>query len=123
MEKLIYRTFSWPQNPDKLRHSYVREPVYTKDEEGNTVFSGMGPGKCVITGSGAFIGDAAYSSFRNLLALFEDGECGYFYDPTWGVYNAYLTGLELTQEPRSDYVAYTFEFTRANADGSIPDSP
>lgn len=120
MTNLIFRTFPFPQNPEKLKHNYVREPVYTKDENGNTVFSGMGEGKCTITGEGAFFGDTAYASFRKLLALFEEGSCGTLHDPTWGVYNVYLTGLELTQEPRSDYVSYRFEFTRADASGAIP---
>lgn len=120
MEKLVFRTFTWPQNPDKLQHSYVREPVYTKDVEGNAVFSGMGAGKCTITGSGAFFGDGAYDSFRALMALFEEGACGDLKDPTWGAYTVYLTELELTQEPKSDYVAYRFTFTRADADGAIP---
>lgn len=121
MEKLIYKTFSWPQNPDALQHSYVREPVYVKDDNGNTVFSGMGAGKLKITGSGVFFGTSAYADFRKLIALFEDGSSGTLYDPTWGNYNAYLTELELTQEPKSNYVAYRFEFTRADANGAIPD--
>lgn len=120
MNQMIFESFAFPQNPDKLQHSYSRVPVYTKNEAGEQVFSGMGTGKCVITGSGAFTGENAYSSFRKLLALFEAGACGTLYDPTWGVYKGYLTGLELTQEPRSNYVAYRFEFTRADAGGEIP---
>lgn len=120
MEKLIFRTFSWPQNPESLQHNYVRQPVYTKDDSGNWVFSGMGEAMLTITGSGAFFGSGAYSDFRKLIALFEDGGCGSLHDPTWGVYNVYLTELELTQQPRSDYVAYRFTFTRANSAGAIP---
>lgn len=120
MQKLIFKTFMWPQNPRTLRHNYLREPVYVKDDAGNTVFSGMGAGKCTITGSGAFFGASAYSDFRKLMALFEEGGSGTLSDPTWGNYNVYLTELELEQEPRSDYVAYRFTFTRADADGAIP---
>lgn len=120
MTQMIFETFAFPQNPDKLQHSYSREPIYTKNEDGEQVFSGMGAGRCVITGSGAFTGDHAYDSFRNFLELFEAGTCGTLYDPTWGVYSGYLTGLELTQEPRNNYVAYRFEFTRADAGGAIP---
>lgn len=120
MEKLTFRTFVWPQNPEILRHNYLREPVYIKDDNGNTVFSGMSAGKCTITGSGVFFGDTAYADFRKLMALFEEGTCGTLGDPTWGNYNVYLTELALTQEPRSDYVAYSFTFTRADATGAIP---
>lgn len=120
MEKLIFRTFSWPQNPDKYQVNWVREPVYEKDEKGDTVFAGMGDEKCVITGSGTFFGETAYADFRKLVTLFREGSCGTLNDPTWGNFNVYLTKLEAEQEPRSDYVAYSFEFTLANANGEIP---
>lgn len=120
MEEMVFRSFIWPQNPEQLKHSCVREPVYTRDEQGNSVFSGMGEGKLTITGSGAFSGKEAYDNFRKLMALFEDGECGSLQDPAWGECNAYLTELELTQQPRKDYVGYRFKFTRANAGGEIP---
>lgn len=42
MDKLVFRSFTWPQNPEILRYSYSREPVYTKNAMGNVVFSGMG---------------------------------------------------------------------------------
>lgn len=120
MDKLVFRSFTWPQNPEILRYSYSREPVYTKNAMGNVVFSGMGGGKLTITGSGVFLGSTAYADFRKLTALFEDGLCGTLKDPTWGEFNAYLTALELTQQPRSDYVAYSFTFTRADSGGKIP---
>lgn len=120
MDKLVFRTFTWPQNPEKYQLSWLREPVYEKNTAGETVFSGMGQGKCTITGSGVFFGDGAYTEFKKLAALFEDGACGTLKDPTWGEFNVYLTELEATQEPKSDYVAYRFQFTRANADGEIP---
>lgn len=120
MDKMAFKTFTWPENPEKLQHSYQREPVYTKDGEGNRVFAEMGAGKLVIQGSGAFFGVNALPDFGKLIALFEEGSCGTLHDPTWGDYNAYLTELELTQEPRSEYVAYRFAFTRANAAGEIP---
>lgn len=120
MDKMTFQTFSWPENPEKLQHTYEREPVYTKDGDGNRVFAEMGAGTLVIQGSGVFWGENACSDFGKLIALFEAGSCGILHDPTWGDCNAYLTELELTQEPRSEYVAYRFTFTRANANGEIP---
>lgn len=120
MEKLTFRSFTWPRNPEKLQHSYECQPVYDKDSAGDAVFSGMGTGRLTISGSGVFSGDSAYSDLQELTTLFEEGICGILWDPVMGSCNAYLTELELTQEPRVDQIAYRFTFTRANADGEIP---
>lgn len=120
MDKLIFKTFTWPQNPENYQVSRLREPVYEKNAAGDTVFAGMGEEKITITGSGAFSGETAYTDFKKLAALFADSTCGTLTDPTWGQFSVFLTELELTQVPRSNYVAYRFQFTGANADGEIP---
>ena len=56
MDKLNYRGFTWPTNPEVYHEDFVRDALYAKTENGDTVFSGMGPMKRVITGSGAFFG-------------------------------------------------------------------
>ena len=40
MNKLVYKNFVWPQNPDVYEQRYVREPVYTKDEDGKLNIEG-----------------------------------------------------------------------------------
>lgn len=120
MDKLLYKSFSWPQNPEYYRQSFVREPVYVKDEEGNVTFEGLGPLKRTITGSGAFFGDTAYTDFQKLAALCDTAVAGALVHPIWGRVSAFLTKLEMTQEPRADYVAYSFTFQVADADGAIP---
>ena len=120
MDKLVFRDFTWPRNPEEYQVSWLREPVYEKNDAGVSVFTGMGPGKCTITGKGVFSGDTAYEDFKTLAGLFEEGSLGTLTDGTWGDFSVYLTELELTQEPRSDYVAYRFQFARADADGAIP---
>lgn len=120
MNKLIYKTFTWPQNPDHYQQTYVREPVYTKTEAGDTVFSGMGPRQLTITGSGAFFGDTAYERFTALVKVFEDATIGGLIHPKWGTIPCYFTELQLTEEPRANYVAYKFEFRGTDADGNIP---
>lgn len=99
----------------------MREPVYTKNSAGDTVFSGMGPVKRRVTGKGAFFGETAYADFLELLALFNGEGWGELVHPVWGTLNAYFTELELTQEPKFNYVAYQFEFREADADGAIPE--
>lgn len=120
MEKLVYKSYVWPQNPDHYQQEYVREPVYEKNDAGETVFTGMGPMKRTITGSGAFFGDTAYDDFLALAKVFEEDTYGSLVHPVWGTYRCFFTELQLTQEPRADYVAYRFEFREADSDGAIP---
>ena len=120
MEKLVFKTFTWPVKPEKYQEAFVREPLYDKTDSGDTVFSGMGPMKRVITGSGAFFGDTAYADFLALAKVFEENSWGGLIHPVFGTYRCYFTELRLTQEPRKDYVAYRFEFREADVDGNIP---
>lgn len=120
MEKLKFKTFTWPTNPEEYREEFLREPVYTKTETGDSVFSGMGPVKRVITGSGAFTGSSAAASFGSLAALFGETSTGALTHPVFGSRTVYFTGLQLQQSPRKDYVAYSFQFTVADSKGEIP---
>ena len=40
--------------------------------------------------------------------------------PIFGIRFCYLTLLEVTQEPKENYVSYRFEFTQALLNGEIP---
>ena len=40
--------------------------------------------------------------------------------PIFGIRYCYFTLLELTQEPKENYVSYRFEFTQAKANGEVP---
>ena len=115
----MYKNFVWPQNPDVYEQHYVREPVYTKDEAGNTKFS-MGPMKRTITGSGNFFGESAYEDFLALAKIFEENTYGGLVHPVFGTYRCFFTELKLITEPRADFVAYKFEFREADVDGNIP---
>ena len=120
MDKLIFKTFTWPINPEVYQEDYVRDPVYAKTDDGSSVFSGMGPMKRVITGSGAFFGTDASTNFTELSKLFESAESGTLTHPVWGTRTVYFTKLQMTQSPKSDYVAYSFEFAEADEEGAIP---
>lgn len=120
MDKISFKTFIWPVNPEQYQEELVREPVYEKTNTG-TQFSGMGPQKRVISGKGAFTGRDAVASFKALAELFADAESGNLVHPLLGTRKVYFTGLTMTQSPRSDYVAYSFEFTEADANGAIPE--
>ncbi len=120
MDKLSFKTFTWPINPEVYQEDYVRDPLYAKTDDGSSVFSGMGPMKRVITGSGAFFGSTASEQFAELSALFSSAERGLLTHPVLGNRTVYFTKLQMTQSPKSDYVAYSFEFAEADADGAIP---
>jgi len=120
MEKLVFKAFTWPINPEKYQEAFLREPLYDKTDSGDSVFAGMGPMKRVITGSGAFFGADAYTHFNNLAKVFSDPAKGTLTHPVCGSRTVYFTQLQMTQSPKSDYVAYSFEFTEADSEGAIP---
>ena len=120
MDKIQYKTWVWPRNPETWVQSAVREPEYTKNASNVMVFSGMGPVKRTVTGKGAFVGLHAYEDFKALQTLFLDSSCGALIHPVWGEFNMYFTELEMTQEPRENYVAYQFEFREADDKNAIP---
>ena len=74
----------------------------------------------IIPGKGTFYGENAYDEFRRLANVFESGDPGNLQHPLWGIRYCYFTGLELTQEPRDNYVSYKFEFTGAVTNGVVP---
>jgi len=120
MDKLVYKSYIWPQNPEHYQQTYVREPIYEKNSSGETAFTGMGPMKRTITGSGSFFGETAYTDFLALAQVFEDKTAGSLVHPVFGTYRCYFTELVLTTEPRAGYVSYKFEFRETDEDGAIP---
>lgn len=120
MEKMSYKGWVWPQNPEKFEQFFLREPVYVKNSSDVMVFTGMGPMKRTFTGSGTFFGSTAFEDFKALAALFAETTCGALVHPVWGTFQAYFTELEMTQEPRENEVAYRFTFREADANDAIP---
>ena len=119
MEKMSFKTFVWPRNPNTYREEYIREPhFFTKD--GVTYYNGMGGMQRIISGTGTFFGETAYTDFQRLAELFELQEAGNLEHPLWGIRYCYFTGLELIQEPRENCVSYKFQFTGALTNGEVP---
>lgn len=119
MDALIYKNYTWPHNPHTYQETLSREPLYTT-QSGVTTYSGMSFTHRVITGSGVFYGEKAYVQFQELIDLAEDSTPGNLEHPLWGTRYCYFTKLELTQEPKKNYVSYSFEFTQAKSDGTVP---
>lgn len=120
MEKLSYKTFVWPTNPRSYKEESSREGVYTKDDVGNDVFEGMGYLKRTITATGAFWGDTAVTDFQALQKLFSETSPGNLEHPLWGIRYCYFTGLEMTQEPKENYIAYKATFQQALTNNYLP---
>lgn len=123
MDKLKFRMFTWPENPETFQIRAFREPQYTQNGDGTLNFEGLASLCRVITGSGVFCGADAVDDFNALAVIMATGTLGELVHPVWGTINAYFTGLNLEQESREDYVVYSFEFREANEDGTIPPLP
>lgn len=123
MEKLKYRMFTWPENPERFEIQAVREPKYTLNSDGTLTYEGLGPLCRVITGGGVFCGVDAVDDFNALQVILANGQLGELVHPVWGTISAYFTELNLAQESRADYVVYSFVFREANEDGAIPPLP
>ena len=120
MEKMQYKTFTWPQNPASFSISCLREPVYETLGDKSVEFKGLGPLKRTITGRGVFTGTGAYTSFKSLMALMNQTAAGQLVHPVWGSFSAVLLELKLEQKPMENYVDYSFTFREADSSGSIP---
>lgn len=116
---LKYKNYTWPNDPHTYREELYREPLYST-ANGTTSYTGMSATHLRITGSGAFFGRDAYEDFRDLMELAGDNSPGELIHPIWGARHCYLTKLEMTQEPRENFVSYSFEFIQARSDGTVP---
>lgn len=113
MLKMRYKDFTWPNNPKTYTISCERQTAVHKIPMGMFAVQDMGRTCMVLRGEGEFYGADAYGSYLALLAVFESGGAGALLHPVWQSAGAWFTQLRLTQEPREDYVAYSFEFCEA----------
>ena len=120
MEKLKFRNYVWPQNPHTYRETCWKDPEYFRNAEGQDLFTGLSGKKCIVTGEGVFFGENAYQNFRDLAAELDNETEGVLVHPLWGSRSVYFTRLEMTQEPRENYVSYRFTFVGSDPYGNIP---
>lgn len=113
MLRMRFGSFVWPNNPRTYTISCKRQTAVHKVPMRGFVVQDLGRTATVMKGEGEFFGADAYSTFLELLAVFQKGGRGTLVHPVWQTEGAYLTELELTQEPRDDYVAYRFTFCEA----------
>ena len=105
-----FKTFVWPHNPKIYEIKFRRAVCAHKVPFGRHILQNLGMERRVLRGEGEFAGKGAYEKFKELASVFYDETPGTLVHPVWQTSNAYLVALTLRQEPREDYVSYTFEF-------------
>lgn len=105
-----YKTFVWPHNPRTYTIEYERRMATHDVPHRKCRLEDMGLAHRVMRGEGEFAGEGAYDTFKELACLFYEESPGVLVHPVWQTVNAYFVELALEQEPRADYVHYSFAF-------------
>ena len=105
-----YKDYVWPHNPRVYTIEYHRDMAVQKFPMGVYHLQDLGRSYRVLRGEGEFVGPEAYDQFKELATLFYAGGTGPLIHPVWQPASAYFVELSLRQEPRPDYVSYTFTF-------------
>ena len=105
-----YKNYVWPHNPRTYRITYQRQVAVQKVPFGRYALQNLGLTRRVMEGEGEFFGPEAYDEFRKLASVFYQEGPGVLIHPVWQSAKVYFVGLALAQEPKQDYVRYTFTF-------------
>lgn len=123
MDKMKFRMFRFPENPEEYGIYMVTEPLYQINNIGQYDYLGLGPMCRIYTGTGVFRGPKAVEHFNALQVLMATRVPGELSHPIWGTGTACLTELEMKQESRPDYIRYCFTFREMDEKGGIPKLP
>ncbi len=116
-----YKNYTWPHNPRVYTIDYRREMAVNKVPFGLYKLQDLDRTCRVMKGEGEFVGPRAYAQFGQLANVFYAAGPGLLIHPLWQTANAYFVQLSLEQQPRPDYVKYTFTFWEDA--GWYPDAP
>ena len=105
-----YKDYIWPHNPRVYVIEYQKNVAVHKVPFGRYHLQDLGWTRRIMRGEGEFVGPGAYEQFKKLATVFYGNGPGLLTHPVWQTSSAYFTALSLRQEPREDYVQYTFEF-------------
>jgi len=111
LSAMRYKDFIWPHNPRTFHVLWQRRVAVLDAPGGRFHVQELGKTCRILRGEGEFCGATAYADFERLVRTFRQDGAGTLVHPIWHSDAMYFTRLELTQEPRQDYVAYAFEFT------------
>ena len=118
LSPMRFKNFVWPHNPRVYSITYERKIAVHKIPFGRHYLQSLGQTRRVLRGEGEFVGEGAYDTFKQLATVFYGETPGVLAHPVWMTTTAWFAGLELRQEPRRDYVAYSFEFWEVMTDGN-----
>lgn len=110
LSPMRFKDFVWPHNPRVYSISYERKMAVHKVPFGRHHLQSLGQTRRVLKGEGEFVGEDAYKTFSRLATVFYEETPGVLIHPVWVTTRAWFVNLELRQEPRPDYVRYSFEF-------------
>ena len=105
-----FKTYVWPHNPKVYSIDYERKMAVNKTPFGRYFLQDLGQTNRIMAGEGEFVGEGAYQEFGRLASIFYDPGPGQLVHPLWQTANAHFVSLRLEQEPRADYVRYSFVF-------------
>lgn len=110
LSSMRYKGFVWPHNPRTYTITFERDMAVHKVPFGRYHLQSLGQTRRVLRGEGEFVGQGAYDSFKQLANIFYEETPGMLIHPVWMTSLAWFVHLEVLQEPRPDYVRYSFEF-------------
>ena len=110
LSPMRFKNFVWPHNPVVYSITYERRMAVHKVPFGRHHLQSLGQTCRVMRGEGEFVGEDAYETFSRLATVFYEETPGVLIHPVWVTTAAWFVGLKLEQEPRADYVRYSFEF-------------
>ena len=105
-----FKTFVWPHNPRVYAIRFERKMALHKLPFGRHLLQSLGQTCRVFRGEGEFVGAEAYDTFKKLATVFHEESPGPLIHPVWMSTRAWFVSLRLEEEPRPDYVRYSFEF-------------
>ena len=110
LSPMRYKDYIWPHNPRVYTIDYERVMAQNKVPFGLYHLQDLGRACRVMRGEGEFAGPEAYTQFGALANVFYSPGPGLLIHPLWQTANAHFVELKLKQEPKPNYVSYTFTF-------------
>lgn len=110
LSPMKFKDYVWPHNPRVYEISYRKDIISHRVPFGLYALQNTGRRHRVLRGEGEFCGADAYRQFQRLASVFYENTPGTLVHPLWMTTSAYFVSLELMQEPRENYVRYSFEF-------------
>lgn len=110
LSSMRFKDYTWPHNPERFVMEYRRQVAALKVPMGGCVLQDLGVSCRILRGEGELVGAGAYEEFKRLAAVFQEGGAGVLVHPVWRTERAYFVSLSVTEEPRPDYVRYSFVF-------------